>query len=92
MTTCHTELITDYLDERLSPQDESALERHLETCADCRNTIAETAGSDADWTAVPAALRSDEFDSNEAPETLNWPLTLLGPTDDPRMLGRIGPI
>ncbi|MEZ6124331.1 MAG: protein kinase [Planctomycetaceae bacterium] len=90
---CHPDSIADYLDDRLSPQDEMVFECHLDQCETCRRAIAESAGSGNDWSAVASALRSDEYDEegivpNSVPA---WPLALLGPTDDPRMLGRIGP-
>lgn len=90
--SCRSDNILSYLADRLSPQDETALERHLEACECCRRTMAEAAGSDADWESISTALRCDELD-DDAPlrAAPAWPLTLLGPTDDPRMLGRIGP-
>jgi len=89
--TCRAELIDGYLDDHLSPQDESAVERHLETCINCQRTIASSAGSNDDWQQITTALRPDEFDTDTEASPRFWPLSLLGPTDDPRMLGRIGP-
>lgn len=82
-----------YLDDALSPADEGVVEAHLTGCSVCRAVLSESAGSDADWTMAVAALRNDELDcdSSQSVPPLNWALSLLGPTDDPRMLGRIGP-
>lgn len=90
---CDPTLLVDYLEDRLSPQKETAVEEHLSNCDDCRNRISASAGSGDDWTNITGALRADEFDGltpEDSPQPL-WPLKLLGPTDDPRMLGRIGP-
>lgn len=88
---CHTKLIDQYLDDSLSPQDEVVLEQHLETCIACQRTMAHHAGSHDEWQQITTALRIDEFDVETDNEPPFWPLSLLGPTDDPRMLGRIGP-
>ena len=90
---CQPEFIQHYLEDGLSPQDEAAVERHLDSCDDCRRAISESAGSGDDWAAITSALRADELDDDVDPVSSQpaWPLTLLGPTDDPRMLGRIGP-
>lgn len=84
--------IDEYLNDSLSPSDETAFEQHLETCSGCRLTIADRAGSDDEWTAISTALLTDDFDGETTTAAPSWPLTLLGPTDDPRMLGRIGPL
>lgn len=91
--SCHPETIQRYLDDGLSPQDEAAVEQHLDGCDVCRRAISESAGSGDDWTDIASALRADELDGNDEPVSSHpaWPLALLGPTDDPRMLGRIGP-
>lgn len=91
--SCDPSLLFDYLEDRLSPQKETVVEEHLSSCDECRNRISASAGSGDDWTNITGALRTDEFDSlttEDSPQLL-WPLKLLGPTDDPHMLGRIGP-
>jgi anti-sigma factor RsiW len=39
--TCQqlVELVTDYLEDRLSPDDRRRFEEHLEVCADCREYV-----------------------------------------------------
>ncbi len=39
--TCRglVELVTDYLEDALSPSGRARFERHLEVCADCRNHV-----------------------------------------------------
>lgn len=92
-TICHPAVIDDYLNDILSPEDEASLEQHLNDCLTCRDAMSTAAGSGDDWTTITAALRPDELDEGgqTVADQLLWPLTLLGPTDDPRMLGRIGP-
>lgn len=93
MKICDPSLLTDYLNDRLSPQKETAVEAHLTTCDTCRDQMAEVAASGDDWIQITCALRIDEYDALQVDESNQpaWPLKLLGPTDDPRMLGRIGP-
>ncbi|MCR9201624.1 MAG: protein kinase [Planctomycetaceae bacterium] len=92
-TICHPSTIQDYLNDALSPEDEGAVEQHLTDCPVCRQCMTTAAGSGDDWTTITSALRADELDEGRqiVSDQLLWPLTLLGPTDDPRMLGRIGP-
>lgn len=92
-TICHPSTIQDYLNDALSPEDEGAVEQHLNDCPVCRQRMTAEAGSGDDWTTITSALRADELDEGRqiVSDQLLWPLTLLGPTDDPRMLGRIGP-
>ena len=91
--TCSAATIKAYLDESLSPAQEASLECHLNSCDTCRERMSQLAGSGDDWTSIAGALRSDEFDDESAGgvHQPSWPIALLGPTDDPRMLGRIGP-
>lgn len=90
---CHPSTVQDYLNDVLSPEDEGALEQHLSDCPACRQCMMTEAGSGDEWTTITSALRADELDEGRqiVSDQLLWPLTLLGPTDDPRMLGRIGP-
>lgn len=93
LPSCDPERISLYLDDALSPAGETSLEQHLDTCADCRQQIAAAAGSGTEWEDVTTALRPDGWDSEHSSTAKSpaWPLALLGPTDDPCMLGRIGP-
>ncbi len=69
------------------------LEQHLTTCVDCREKLEQRVGDEAWWGDTQSSLRTglistQTIDNEEAsPERL---LDLLGPTDDPNMLGRIG--
>lgn len=92
-TACDPQNISLYLEDALSPGGETAVEQHLDTCAECRQQIATQAGSGDQWADVTMALRLDDWDDEHSSTRKSpaWPLALLGPTDDPCMLGRIGP-
>lgn len=72
------------------------LEQHLTDCAVCRAAIENAIGEQPLWEEVENLLRAEstlaEGDRTEVdfPRTAPW-RELLGPTDDPQMLGRIGP-
>ncbi|MEZ6092307.1 MAG: hypothetical protein R3C05_30760 [Pirellulaceae bacterium] len=69
----------------------------MSTCAECRELL-ESRSIDSCWqTELLPAFQNDEADDDllstgehESPETIyQAALKLLGPTDDPHMLGRI---
>lgn len=79
------------------------IEGHVATCEACTKSIHELAGDDDWWSDVEAALRHDcqnysslsgirIFDGSDRDHTINTQsiLAVLGPTDNPHMLGRIG--
>jgi serine/threonine-protein kinase len=110
MKTCNREDSGRFLTRRMSADEESAFEEHLETCADCREQLERSAGPENAWQAAREllvhdfahnhALRStwgvsadhSPNDSEPLPScTSSVVLSILAPTDDPAMLGRIGP-
>lgn len=88
-------------DDRLA-----AVEEHVLSCESCWKGMQELAGGPDWWSDVEIALRSDSaagtvlnpneaasrFDVENADEAISRRgiVELLGPTDDPHMLGRIG--
>jgi serine/threonine protein kinase len=82
----------------------SELEQHLANCIDCRQRLEHQVGDDGWWNETESSLRSQHVatslrDTEDGPafaasigEThlRESVLDLLGPTDDPNMLGRIG--
>ncbi|TVS07952.1 MAG: hypothetical protein EA424_29170 [Planctomycetaceae bacterium] len=100
--TCQSDWIEAFLDNRLDPQETRALQEHLDECESCRQAMDEACASPADWIAVRLSLGESRAvpscprdDSRFAAETASeeraaYYRSLLGPTDDPRMLGRIG--
>ena len=89
----------------LPPQDWAELEEHLTQCEKCRQAMEQFDGdhqwqhevrnalSDVVSPAGSRAAASSHFDEAlpDSNSALQGILALLGPTDDPRMLGRIGP-
>jgi serine/threonine protein kinase len=92
------EQINSLLQGNLSPHDCAVTQEHLVACEDCRTRVEETIGPDQWWTDLKSVLREPGLDrqvssesslaGNRSPSKF---LDLLGPTDDPNMLGRIGP-
>lgn len=79
----------------MAPKRVDEIEDHLSTCEACRGSLEATVGDRAWWQDLESALRSDtadgEYENTESKESVCQRLTaLLGPTDDPSMLGRIG--
>lgn len=79
----------------MAPKRVDEIEDHLSTCENCRCSLESTVGDRAWWQDLESALRSDtadgEYENTESKESVCQRLTaLLGPTDDPSMLGRIG--
>ena len=63
MSDTWTDRLSEYLDGELAPGERVALEAHLDTCAECRDTL-------ADLRRVVARARALE---DRAPETDLWP-------------------
>ncbi len=100
-TCLSPELLKRLAHDELSPVDLIELEEHISGCDRCRDLL-DVAQSDPQWQSeiVPilqarsellrANVEHDEEVGHES-ESLQSILRLLGPTDDPHMLGRIGP-
>ncbi len=98
--TCQPERLEAFLNGKLSSRDEELLEAHLDECSQCRRHLDEAAAAPVAWTRATAYLKDDPFDleviSGFSDEPLALPpqikqvLDVLGATDDPGMLGRLG--
>ena len=86
------------LDDDLAPEKVAATESHLEQCAECRGLI-ESMIADASWwddARISLANGSScvEDQPQEVDDGQSWSneqlLELIGPTDDPAMIGRVG--
>lgn len=99
---CNPDAIDQYLHDDLTPDAEAAFESHLDSCELCRDAMQEQSGDADSWSEISTALRCSEYDSPAVRGRLSdslaegglatvIPAGLLGPTDDPRMMGRIGP-
>ncbi len=93
--------IRTFLEGQSTQDEDSAMVAHLDRCQTCRTALEEDAGG-AKWLGQVHDLLSDaEFDAttDEQIENIRTPadlflvanrLTFLAPTDDPRMIGRMG--
>lgn len=90
-THCDPESLSRFLRGDLSDVEIRDFERHLSVCSVCRARLDEGTASAEEW----HALRDTLYDNQDPEETSGWEdLTslkrLLGPSDDPQMMGRIG--
>lgn len=80
----------------LAPDRERALEAHLGRCAACRSRLDALAASPESWSTVREQLSAGaEADGEDAvppiPALASLIQKILAPSDDERMLGRLGP-
>jgi len=80
----------------LAPDRERALEAHLGRCAACRSRLDAIAASPESWSTVREQLSAGaEADGEDAvppiPALASLIQKILAPSDDERMLGRLGP-
>ncbi len=89
--------IDSFLDGDLTYEQSTSMEQHLAECSTCRASLESSIGPPQWWTEVRTSLASAEelslsqanVTSKEPGESPTHLLKLLGPTDDPAMLGRI---
>jgi serine/threonine protein kinase len=98
---CDPRWIDQCLDDSLHDDERAAFEAHLETCSVCREALERRAASATDWQSAREFLSSQasdpptrsgeeqHHDENAVP-LVDSVLAILAPTDDPRMLGRLG--
>lgn len=55
---CNSELLSRYLETSLAPEEQCAVESHLNECSACRRTLESMAADEAFWTAATEALDS----------------------------------
>jgi hypothetical protein len=99
-TPCSPQTIDRFLADELSGPDLAAFEDHLEACPSCRRRLERTAAEGSWWDEARGYLgcadpcRPDSSPGAASSGEVNSPLfgleKYLGPTDDPRMLGRLG--
>jgi serine/threonine-protein kinase len=92
--TCDRHALELLLADRLGESEQSALELHLADCPSCRQCLEHLAADDSLWrdahaylTDGPTAEIGPAVDGDHALAGLRAYLT---PTDDPRLLGRLG--
>ena len=85
------ESLARFLRGELSDVELQDLEMHLSGCPSCRSRLEESTASANEWHALRDCL-SDKQNADATPglEDLAALKRLMGPSDDPRMMGRIG--
>lgn len=94
-STCAPQRVRDFLAGTLGDYEFRVFEQHLDTCAKCRTELDQQTATSAEWSELQTSLSGgDEPAGYESREALLSELEnyrkLLGPSDDPRMVGRIG--
>ncbi|HVC96395.1 MAG TPA: protein kinase [Pirellulales bacterium] len=103
---CNPQTVGQFLADQLSDLEQAAFEAHLNGCAECQERLESTAAEGSWWSDARAYLASSDSSpgatgtsdwppsDNNADErqaaTLFGLKNYLAPTDDPRMLGRVG--
>jgi serine/threonine protein kinase len=94
--------VDSLLQGHLTPEEYEVAQEHLELCETCRSRVESTIGPKQWWCDVQSVLL-DSRTGSSSPRSISATdsarhetstaklLDLLGPTDDPNMLGRIGP-
>ncbi len=99
--TCDHAALDSLLADRLSGDDQLALEQHLDSCTACRDELERLAAAPELWAEAHASLSTAADDDHRSSSFLSSQgesdgaraehiLGFLSPTDDPRMLGRFG--
>jgi serine/threonine protein kinase len=104
--SCSRQTIEQFLADQLGDDERLAFEVHLESCASCRNCLDNLAAAGSWWEEArgyltpgltpgsdsggPGRPRVLAEASEEVPSSLYGLRNFLAPTDDPRMLGRLG--
>lgn len=97
---CSEALLQQFLEHRLSSDQEQGVMTHLESCKQCQNRLESLAGDRSWWQEVGEHLRPDGASTGWSLGTpAAGPLTgatlrqiqaLLAPSEHPEMLGRLG--
>ncbi|QDT11851.1 serine/threonine-protein kinase [Planctomycetes bacterium K23_9] len=85
------EELSALLDETLPAEVELAIESHIEHCEFCREVMDSRACDSPWWAAASKYLADRPAPDLDAVAVLGEIDTVLAPTDDPRMIGRVGP-
>ncbi len=94
--------VESLLQGNLTPEEYAAAQEHLEHCKTCRDRVEATIGPAEWWSDVQRVLvnsrtrllshrNASATDAEPSEPSTAKLIDLLGPTDDPNMLGRIGP-
>lgn len=92
---CDPSIVHRFLSGELADHEVDELEVHLANCESCRRQLDEQTAFAEEWDELRVSLKDSGNSSVLAntgshPDGLEACRSLLGPTDDPRMMGRIG--
>ena len=100
-TACQPDLIQRFVAAELSGTELAQLEDHLGDCLDCQTLIETETADPESWSEAVFSLREDHdlgeadsdqtTDANRSEYISKMVLQSLAPSDDPEMLGRLGP-
>jgi serine/threonine protein kinase len=90
LTGCDPDRLQLLVDDRLSPAETIGLERHLERCPRCRDTLDGLVGSDQCLERVREFLSDDPPESVDTSPHSTESLHFLAPSDWPDSVGRLG--
>lgn len=84
------------MDDAMNQEDSATTIDHLSHCGACADQLERMTAADEFWRSSARSLRSDSFDCDfiedtDSPASVSPVLmSLLGPTEDPQSLGRVG--
>ena len=93
---CDHAAIHAFINEQLSADEVANFERHLDECAECRERLQQHSADEefrfkaADYLADQPSLATSDVEQQQFSLQIKQVLDWLAPTDEPRMLGRIG--
>jgi serine/threonine protein kinase/DUF4097 and DUF4098 domain-containing protein YvlB/predicted esterase len=88
-----TALLRRFLAEQMDESEEAEVQEHIGACTACQAALEGVAGAPDLWSDLREQLTeapAPEAPARGAQSDLEDLVELLGPTDDPRMLGRLG--
>src|SRR3569623_2134842 len=87
---CNPKLIGRLLRRELCGEEQATLESHLEVCSTCREML-DAMTADVSWWRETRDFLLGSDSAEQEPHDGHDLNSYLAPTDDPRMLGRVGP-
>jgi len=97
---CYSDRLVRLLESQLNPADERAVTAHLDHCEACREELSQLAGTIELWQETRTVL-SDTTELSNSPDhdysitsqsfasSSNWIASLLEPSDEPGLLGKL---
>ncbi len=84
--------LANYLSEQLSESEETSIQSHLDDCAHCQQQLEQVAADQTMWASLKqhTPVSTDTSSESEVDQRRQTLIEFLAPTDDPRMLGRLG--